>query len=187
MDFFEKLNNLLTEAGKEAEQRVKEVSDSMRLNSTIREEKTAVKEYMERIGRLYYVEQKGEGTGLYKELFDRVHKSQEAIRKAQKELEEQRKKTTCQCCGAPLRKEDLFCSRCGTPREMESDDYEETKETLKEEQSENMTEEPAQGDGKTEEPSQQKTGAKTEQEVETFHETQENFGEMKEETNTEER
>lgn len=40
MDFFEKLNNLLTEAGKEAEQRVKEVSDSMRLNSTIREEKT---------------------------------------------------------------------------------------------------------------------------------------------------
>ena len=84
---------------------------------------------MERIGRLYYEEQKGEGTGLYKELFDRVHKSQEAIRKAQKELEEQRKKTTCQCCGAPLRKEDLFCSRCGTPREMESDDYEETKET----------------------------------------------------------
>ncbi|MDO4454113.1 MAG: hypothetical protein Q4B90_06435 [Eubacteriales bacterium] len=166
MDFFEKLNNLLTEAGKEAEQRVKEVSDSMRLNSTIREEKNAVKEYMERIGRLYYEEQKGEGTGIYKELFDRVHKSQEAIRKAQKELEEQKKKTTCQCCGAPLRKEDLFCSRCGTPREMEADHPEETEETRKEESCENIAQD-------------------AEQKAETFHET-EPSGEEKEEANPEE-
>lgn len=171
MDFFEKLNNFLTEAGKEAEQRVKEVSDSMRLNSTIREEKIAVKEYMERIGRLYYEEQKGEGTGIYKELFDRVHKSQEVLRKAQKELEEQRKKTTCQCCGAPLRKEDLFCSRCGTAREMEEEDTEKTDEALKE------SEEKVQENKKTDETVNEKTDGEnkplSEQEAEESNEKQE--------------
>lgn len=175
MDFFEKLNNLLTEAGKEAEQRVKEVSDSMRLNSTIREEKIAVKEYMERIGRLYYEEQKGEGTGIYKELFDRVHKSQEALRKAQKELEEQKKKTTCQCCGAPLRKEDLFCSRCGTPREMEKDDTEKTDEALKE--AEEMTEENVQEEKMPDETVNEEAGeeesAPSEEEAEEVNEKQE--------------
>lgn len=175
MDFFEKLNNLLTEAGKEAEQRVKEVSDSMRLNSTIREEKIAVKEYMERIGRLYYEEQKGEGTGIYKELFDRVHKSQEVLRKAQRELEEQRKKTTCQCCGAPLRKEDLFCSRCGTAREMEEEDTEKTDEALKE--SEEKTDEAVQENKKTDETVNEKTDGEnkplSEQEAEESNEKQE--------------
>lgn len=170
MDFFERLNSILTEVGKEAEQKVKEVSDNVRLNTKIREEKAAIKECMEKIGRMYYEEQKGEGTGIYQETFDQIQKSREAIRKAQKELEELKKKTTCQSCGAPMQKEDLFCSRCGAKRE-EDMWTEEEQEGEAETQTEKMpSEEKA-------EPGQQETsveeGQETAKDSETHDETQE--------------
>ena len=129
MDFFEKLNNLLTEAGKEVEQRAKEVSETMRLNTRIREEKAAIKGCMEKIGRLYYEEQKGNGQGIYQDSFDRIHKAKEVIRRAEKELEVQKRKTTCQNCGATMQRDDIFCSQCGTKREDPIYDAEETDET----------------------------------------------------------
>ncbi|MCI7814688.1 MAG: hypothetical protein SO016_13960 [Lachnospiraceae bacterium] len=132
MDLFDKLNNLFTEAGKEVEQKAKEVSDSMRLNAKIRDEKAAIKECMEKIGRLYYEEQQGKGAGVYQESFDRIHKSQEAIRQAKKELEEYRKKEECQYCGAAMRKEDLFCSKCGMKREQPCSEEQKTPEEAEE-------------------------------------------------------
>ena len=133
MDLFEKLNNIFTEAGKEVEQRAREVSDNVRLNTKIRDEKATIRECMEKIGRLYYEEQQGDGTGIYQEAFDKIHKSQEAIRQAKKELEEYRKKEECQYCGAALRKDDLFCSKCGMKREKPCDDEKEFQEEEREE------------------------------------------------------
>mgnify|MGYP005787691061 CR=1 FL=1 len=128
MDIFEKMNHFFTETGKEVEQKAREFSDAMRLNTKIRDEKAAIKECMEKIGRLYYEEQKGNGSGVYQEAFERIHKAKEAIRQAQKEMDEQKKRTTCQNCGASMQKEDLFCSKCGTKRETKDSDDEEIKE-----------------------------------------------------------
>ncbi len=117
MDFFEKMNQFFTETGKEMEQKAREFSDAMRLNTKIRDEKAVIKECMEKIGRLYYEEQKGNGSGVYEEAFERIHKAKETIRQAQREMDEQKKKTVCQNCGAPMQKQDLFCSKCGIKRE----------------------------------------------------------------------
>ena len=75
MDIFEKMNHFFTETGKEVEQKAREFSDAMRLNTKIRDEKAAIKECMEKIGRLYYEEQKGNGSGVYQEAFERIHKA----------------------------------------------------------------------------------------------------------------
>lgn len=118
MGFFEKLSNTINSTGKEVEQKAKKISGTIKLNGQIKGLNEAIQEYLKTVGELYYKKQEGISEDAdIQNLFDKIKKSQNEIKNAEKQIETLKGIYRCPNCGAQMRITDNYCMMCGTKRE----------------------------------------------------------------------
>ncbi len=109
MDFFDKLGDMLINAGKEVSDRAKDVSDSTKLSYEIRKKKQELDAKYTALGKKTYEEKKDsddEDIRAISGLIDEI-----------KEMEEKyadcRGGRRCAKCGAVVPMDSSFCNKCG--------------------------------------------------------------------------
>ncbi|MDO4454112.1 MAG: zinc ribbon domain-containing protein [Eubacteriales bacterium] len=127
MGFLDKLTNTISSTGKGVEQKAKQVSGTVKLNSQIKELSESIQEYMRQVGELYYKKQEGVSDDPdIQELFEKIRNSEAEIAEAGKQIDTLKGICRCKNCGAEMRITDNFCMMCGTKREDDSQMLEQT-------------------------------------------------------------
>ena len=127
MDFFDKLGDMLINAGKEVSDRAKDVSDSTKLSYEIRKKKQALEEKYSALGKKIYEEKKGsddEDIKAIGELLDEIKDMEDRYADA-------RGGRRCAKCGAVVPMDSSFCNKCGAKFDegiFEDETEEESKE-----------------------------------------------------------
>ena len=127
MGFLDKLTNTISSTGKGVEQKAKQVSGTVKLNSQIKELSECIQEYMRQVGELYYKKQEGISDDPdIQELFEKIRNSEAEIAEAEKQIDTLKGICRCKNCGAEMRITDNFCMMCATKREDDSQMLEQT-------------------------------------------------------------
>ena len=88
MGFLDKLTNTISSTGKGVEQKAKQVSGTVKLNSQIKELSECIQEYMRQVGELYYKKQEGISDDPdIQELFEKIRNSEAEIAEAEKQID----------------------------------------------------------------------------------------------------
>lgn len=119
MAFLDELGKTLADKGKEAAQRAKEMAEVLQLKGQVAQENGKVKELYGAIGALYFKKHRDEPEDEYQLFFPEIEKSLTCIAQLEAKVRELEGSRCCASCGAVLRREDIFCSKCGAPVEDE--------------------------------------------------------------------
>ena len=128
MAFFDKFDNLrdkLVATGKDVSEKAKETAAIAKLQTQISVEKNKMKGLYTELGKAYYENPEDENVAAYRDSIDAV---KEIIASYEKELAALKGLKHCEGCGAPMAKEVLFCSKCGTKNEIPEEPVEEEAE-----------------------------------------------------------
>lgn len=168
MRLFEDLSKTISEKGKEAVNKAKDLTDVIKLKTQLAGEKSKLNETFQMIGRQYYETYKGkEADEAFQSAFLSVEASKKRISALEAEICNMEGCRTCPECGAKLNQEDSFCGKCGTKMpekpdaSMEENSFVREKDLVKEaakepeapcgqerpEESENLAEQNLSGDG----------------------------------------
>lgn len=113
MEFFEKLGETITTAGKEATQKAKDLSEIAKLNLDIRAKEDYVqKQYIE-LGKIYYKVHRESIDAEGAEHFELIEEALESIEKMKLKIMEIKGTKRCPKCGKELVDEAEYCSFCG--------------------------------------------------------------------------
>lgn len=121
MAFFEEIGKTLADKSKEAAQKAKGVAEVLQLKAQISSENSKVKELYGAIGALYFKNNREEPADDYQMFFPEIEKSLAHIAEMEAKVKELEGVRCCDSCGAPLRKGDMFCSKCGTEVKAEEE------------------------------------------------------------------
>ena len=128
MAFMETIDNLrdkVVAAGKDVSEKAKEAAAIAKLQTQISVEKSKLKSLYTDLGKAFYEDPESEEIEIYKDSIDAI---MEVIASFERELASLKGLKHCEGCGAPMAKEVLFCSKCGTkneiPEEAEEDIFE---------------------------------------------------------------
>lgn len=135
MAFFEEIGKTLAGKSKEAAQKAKDVAEVLQLKAQINSEKGKVKELYAAIGAVYFKKNRENEEDEYKMFFPEIEKALVHIEELETKVKELEGTHVCSSCGAPLRKGDAFCCKCGTAVEEETgaEEAEQETETAEEE------------------------------------------------------
>ena len=124
-DKFDDLRDKLVATGKDVSEKAKETAAIAKLQTQISVEKNKLKGLYADLGKAYYENPEDENVAAYKDSIDAV---MEVITSYEKELADMKGLKSCVGCGAPMAKEVLFCSKCGTKNEIPAEPVEEAAE-----------------------------------------------------------
>jgi len=124
MAFFEEIGKTLAGKSKEAAQKAKDVAEVLQLKTQISSEKGKVKELYAAIGAVYFKKNRENEEDEYKMFFPEIEKALAHIGELETKVRELEGAHVCASCGAPLRKGDAFCCKCGAAVEAEKADGE---------------------------------------------------------------
>ena len=114
MRFFEDLSKTISEKGKEAVNKARDLTDVIKLKTQLAGEKNKLNETFQMIGRQYYETYKGkEPDEAFQSAFLSVEASKKRISSLEEEICSMEGCRTCPECGAKLNQEDIFCGKCG--------------------------------------------------------------------------
>ncbi len=129
-DKFDNLRDKLVATGKDVSEKAKETAAIAKLQTQISVERNKLKGLYTDLGKAYYENPEDENIAAYKDSIDAI---MEVIASYEKELADMKGLKTCVGCGAPMAKEVLFCSKCGTKNEIVEESKEEPAEEAVEE------------------------------------------------------
>lgn len=124
-DKFDNLRDKLVATGKDVSEKAKETAAIAKLQTQISVEKNKLKGLYTDLGKAYYENPEDENVAAYRDSIDAI---KEVIASYEKELSALKGLKTCVGCGAPMAKEVLFCSKCGTKNEIPEEPVEEVAE-----------------------------------------------------------
>ncbi len=114
MRLFEDLSKTISEKGKEAVNKARDLTDVIKLKTQLAGEKNKLNETFQMIGRQYYETYKGKETDeAFQSAFLSVEASKKRISSLEEEICSMEGCRTCPECGAKLNQEDIFCGKCG--------------------------------------------------------------------------
>lgn len=119
MDFFNKVGEKLTEAGKDVSKKAKEVSDIAKTAAQIKSDENAIVDAYTEIGKIVYHGLKEDKTADYSDqvqILDELFADKE---KNEALLQELKGVTKCIQCGADVEAGDFFCKVCGAKQVKE--------------------------------------------------------------------
>lgn len=115
MRLFEDLSKTISEKGKEAVNKARDLTDVIKLKTQLAGEKNKLNETFQMIGRQYYETYKGkEPDETFQSAFLSVEASKKRISSLEEEICSMEGCRICPECGAKLNQEDIFCGKCGT-------------------------------------------------------------------------
>ena len=120
MAFLDEIGKTLADKSKEAAQKAKDVAEVLQLKAQISSENSKVKELYGAIGALYFKNNRENPGDDYQMFFPEIEKSLAHIAEMKAKVKELEGVHCCESCGAPLRKGDVFCSKCGTEVKAEA-------------------------------------------------------------------
>mgnify|MGYP002771440345 CR=1 FL=1 len=129
MDFFTKLGETLSDAGKDVSKKAKDITETTKLNLDIKSKEDYIRRQCTAIGRQYYELHKDDQEPLFEEI-PLIREAEEEIARMQRELAELKGQKICLSCGAVMEKEAQFCPSCGVKYEsiFEEEQNEESSE-----------------------------------------------------------
>lgn len=113
MDFFSKLGETLSEAGKDVSQKAKDLTGLAKLNLDVRSKEEYVQHQYEEIGRQYYQMHKDDIEPVLGEI-SLIRDALEEIEQLRREIAELKGLKRCPSCGIAMDMEAVFCTKCGT-------------------------------------------------------------------------
>ena len=113
MSFFEKVGQRFSQGRRDAAQKVKEISDTIKLNNQIAEEKKALASTFRRLGESYYELFGEKPDEMLEEYISAIKESEERIAGLQAQKNLIRSLVKCPDCGRLVDMEAVFCPECG--------------------------------------------------------------------------
>jgi RNA polymerase subunit RPABC4/transcription elongation factor Spt4 len=113
MSFFEKVSERFKQGSQGAAQKVKELSDTIKLNNQIAEEKKALAGTFRRLGESYYELFGEKPDEMLEEYIAAIKESEEKIAALQAEKNLIKSLVKCPECGKLVDKDAAFCPECG--------------------------------------------------------------------------
>jgi len=113
MAFLDEIGKTLADKGREAAQKAKEMAEVLQIKGQISAEKSKVKELYGSIGAVYFKNHREEPDDEYQLFFPEIEKTLARIGELEARVKELEGTQACASCGAALRKDDVFCSKCG--------------------------------------------------------------------------
>ena len=123
MAFLDEIGKTLADKSKEAAQKAKGVAEVLQLKAQISSENSKVKELYGAIGALYFKNNREEPADDYQMFFPEIEKTLAHIAEMEAKVKELEGIRCCDICGAPLRKNDIFCSKCGAQQAVTIAEY----------------------------------------------------------------
>lgn len=114
MAFFDDMNRQLTRMGQSAIKKTKDVSESVRISSAIREEENKQDEWFRQMGQYFFENYSDQADGELRVLCSNVMQSKAQILRYNEQLKELKGMIQCPNCGAQIAENSMFCNVCGT-------------------------------------------------------------------------
>ena len=113
MNIFEKLEEALTEAGRDVSQKAKDVTEIAKLKLDIKSKEDYVQKQYVALGLNYYNNHKDDENSEEAEMFYLIGEALEEIARMKEEVLRIQGATECPSCGTKVQLGAAFCSRCG--------------------------------------------------------------------------
>jgi len=117
MAFFDELSKTLSSKGKVAAQKAKDVAEVVQMKTQISSDKAKLKELYAAIGNLYFKKYRDNPENDFQTFFPEIEKTLAHIAELEAKVRELDGTLVCASCGATLKKNDGFCSKCGARAE----------------------------------------------------------------------
>lgn len=115
MAFLDDLGKKISQAGQNAVQKTKDMTETARIKSLISEEEKTLNNHYYRIGKLYVAKHLEDFESDFSDLISEVWKSETKIRDYRKQLQDIKGVIRCEKCGAEIANNINFCNSCGAP------------------------------------------------------------------------
>lgn len=116
MDFFTKLGETISEAGKDVSKKAKDMTGIAKLNMDMKAKEDYINKQYAAIGKQYYELHKDDEEPLFEEM-SLIREAEEEILRMEQELADLKGLKKCPSCGAAMEQEAQFCSKCGAKYE----------------------------------------------------------------------
>lgn len=113
MTFLDEISKTLTDKGREAAQKAKEVAEILQMKSQVSSEKSKVRDLYALIGKTYYKQHQGEVEESFAETFKEIDHVLANVAELEEKIRQLEGSKACPACGAVLNREAAFCSKCG--------------------------------------------------------------------------
>ncbi|MCD8151583.1 MAG: zinc ribbon domain-containing protein [Clostridiales bacterium] len=135
MDFFNRIGNTISAAGKDGMAKAKELKDTAKISVDIKEREGAIQKMYRELGKAYYHDHRDDADGEYEDRIAAIKAAFEEIGELKASKDDLRGIKRCPDCGHPVAPNAKFCGNCGAKCEEEvvecevvDDDAEETAE-----------------------------------------------------------
>ena len=122
MEFFEKLSNTISAAGKDGLNKAKELKDTAKLTMDIKEREGAIQKYYRELGKAYYQDHKMDVAPEYEQMAA-IKAAFEEIGELKAAKDEIRGIKRCPSCGSTISPVAKYCANCGEKCETEPEYY----------------------------------------------------------------
>lgn len=113
MAFLDELGKTLTDMGKDAAQKTKDVVDILQMKAQIGTEKSRLRDLYATIGQSYYEVHRDAAEAEHAEACGQIQSSLAKIAELEEKISRLENTITCTSCGAVLDKGSAFCNHCG--------------------------------------------------------------------------
>lgn len=118
MDFFDKLSNTISAAGKDGLNKAKELKDTAKITMDIKEREGAIQRLYGELGKAYFQEHREDGQPEYIQI-SAIKTAFAEIDRLKAEKDEVQGIHRCPSCGNAVSQEAKFCSNCGANCKIE--------------------------------------------------------------------
>lgn len=119
MSILDELDRKISKIGREAVKKTKEVSESVKVSASLKEEEDQIKELYLQIGEYCYSNRYAAEDRKLQELYASTDQRKQTIVAYQEQLRKLKKMVTCPNCGTDNPNDALFCTGCGTKLEKQ--------------------------------------------------------------------
>lgn len=117
MDFFSKLGETLSGAGRDVSKRAKDLTESTKMDIDIRAKESYINKQYTSIGKKYFEMHENDEEPLFEEV-ELIREAKAEIQRMQDLLVEKKGMKKCPSCQAIIQQNVQFCPHCGTKCEM---------------------------------------------------------------------
>lgn len=122
MAFLEELGKTLTDKGKVAAKKAKDITEALQLRAQVSSEKDKINDAYIKLGKAYYDKHRVADEEDFESEFETIRAGLMKIAELEDQICELEGNRACAECGAKLEKGSLFCNKCGASVEEKKED-----------------------------------------------------------------
>ncbi len=111
----ESFGRMLSKTGQSAVKKTKDITEEMRLNSSISDLERKLNKLMNQLGKAYYDKYAASPLQEFSEIVQTISNIDNTIQEHREQIRKLKNLTVCSGCGMEMPYDSLFCARCGKP------------------------------------------------------------------------